>query len=53
MHNEKEQEMTSPVSHSEDAQSTMQGKNWGMCPHHRGAHQSPGDMGQSSPTRES
>lgn len=30
MHNEKEQEMTSPVSHSEDAQSAMQGKNWGM-----------------------
>lgn len=30
MHNEKEQEMTSPVSHSEDAQSSMQGKNWGM-----------------------
>lgn len=30
MHNEKEQEMTSPVSHSEDAQSAMQGKNWVM-----------------------
>lgn len=30
MHNEKEQEMTSPVSHSEDAQSTMQGKSWGV-----------------------
>ncbi|XP_049997191.1 VPS10 domain-containing receptor SorCS2 isoform X2 [Alexandromys fortis] len=30
MHNEKEQEMTSPVSHSEDAQSTMQGNHSGV-----------------------
>lgn len=57
MHNEKEQEMTSPVSHSEDAQSAMQGKNWGMvalcAPTIEGPNQSPGDMGQSSPARES
>uniref|UniRef100_A0A8C6WAY8 VPS10 domain-containing receptor SorCS2 n=1 Tax=Nannospalax galili TaxID=1026970 RepID=A0A8C6WAY8_NANGA len=30
MHNEKEQEMTSPVSHSEDAQSAMQGNHSGV-----------------------
>ncbi|KAM6221802.1 VPS10 domain-containing receptor SorCS2 [Rhynchocyon petersi] len=30
MHNEKEQEMTSPVSHSEDAQSSMQGNHSGV-----------------------
>uniref|UniRef100_A0A8C5K2Z9 VPS10 domain-containing receptor SorCS2 n=1 Tax=Jaculus jaculus TaxID=51337 RepID=A0A8C5K2Z9_JACJA len=30
MHNEKEQEMTSPVSHSEDAQSTIQGNHSGV-----------------------
>ncbi|XP_006893732.1 PREDICTED: VPS10 domain-containing receptor SorCS2 [Elephantulus edwardii] len=30
MHNEKEQEMTSPVSHSEDAQGTVQGNHSGV-----------------------
>ncbi|XP_006875381.1 PREDICTED: VPS10 domain-containing receptor SorCS2, partial [Chrysochloris asiatica] len=30
MHNEKEQEMTSPVSHSEDTQSTIQGNHSGV-----------------------
>jgi hypothetical protein len=34
MHNEKEQEMTSPVSHSEDAQSTIQGRDCGTTTPH-------------------
>lgn len=55
MHNEKEQEMTSPVSHSEDAQSTMQGRSRGMgtllLPPPRGSSEPKGHR-WASPARE-